>query len=111
MVGGKFYLKKVNGKCVFLCYDKDGKSKCRIYDEKPHACIAYPFYVYNEPKNEDRMAAEFRFNGLKFYVYVDALCPGFYVADGIPVTRVIEETIKLLNLNLGLKCFCYSTVA
>ncbi len=96
MVGGKFYLKKTDDKqkCIFLCYDKNGKPKCKIYSEKPQACTVYPFYIYNEPKNTDTVTAEFKFNRLKFYVYVDALCSGLYVVEGIPIVKAVEEAIK-----------------
>ena len=94
--GGKFYLKKLENKqCIFLSYDKTGKSMCTIYNDRPQACIMYPFYIYREPKsNSSDEAAEFKSDKLRFYVYIDTLCLGLNHMEGLPVNKVIGEIIK-----------------
>ena len=41
-VGGKKWIKRKNGYCIFLEI-KEGKSSCTIYSKRPNVCRKYPF--------------------------------------------------------------------
>ncbi len=73
------YIKKVNGRCVFL-----RNNQCAIYDERPKACRRYPFY-FRKKGDENAL---FIFKGKRFYVYVDADC------KGLGMEGDVEEEIK-----------------
>lgn len=74
------YLKRINGACVFY----DGKN-CRIYDERPRACIFYPFYILKRGEEIARFG--------RYYVYVDKNCRG--MGKGRDVREVITELIRI----------------
>ncbi|MHA1593484.1 MAG: YkgJ family cysteine cluster protein [Candidatus Baldrarchaeia archaeon] len=89
---GKYYLKKVNGACIF-----QDKRICSIQGDKPMACRLWPFYVEKKPMRlEDRYLARFDFMGETYYVYVHSMCRG--INKGItPVEVVIMEVISLMK--------------
>lgn len=42
-VSGKV-LKQVKNQCLFLVINEEGRSSCRIYDDRPGVCRKYPFF-------------------------------------------------------------------
>jgi len=56
------YLKRKKGVCIFKA-----KWGCKIYDERPLACVLYPFYIRNTGEEE----AKFTYNGVVYFVYLD----------------------------------------
>ncbi len=91
--GGKVYLRRVGGRCIF----QDGRA-CGIQDHKPSACKVWPFKVLDYPlRVDDRWMAEYVFAGRTFYVYVNTFCRG--LNRGVPMWMVIPEAVAL---HLGL---------
>ncbi|MEM1658307.1 MAG: YkgJ family cysteine cluster protein [Candidatus Jordarchaeales archaeon] len=91
--GGKVYLKRVGGRCIF----QDGRA-CSIQSVKPSACKLWPFKVSSYPlRLEDKHLAEYDFAGLKLYVYLNTFCRG--LNKGTPIWMVIPEAVAI---HLGL---------
>ncbi|WP_202318863.1 YkgJ family cysteine cluster protein [Archaeoglobus neptunius] len=79
------YLRKLNGKCIFL-----RGNTCTIYSERPMACVKYPFYF--RLKGD----AEAFFQGI--YVYVDPSCPGLKITrcpvPNFEIAAIIYQLLK-----------------
>jgi Fe-S-cluster containining protein len=73
------YLKKVNGACIF--YD----GLCKIYPERPRACIFYPFYFLKRGEEIAKFG--------KYYVYVDRNCRG--IGRGRRIEEVLKELVRI----------------
>ena len=90
---GRFYIKKVNGKCPFQ-YNR----LCILQGElKPVACKLYPFVI--RKKGDER--AEFEYNGETFYVYVDTFCEN--VVLGRPSESLKRMIVEAIQIHLGVK--------
>jgi Fe-S-cluster containining protein len=90
---GRFYIKKVNGKCPF----QHGRL-CILQGElKPIACKLYPFVI----RKKGDESAEFEYNGETFYVYVDTFCPNIVL--GRPSESLKRMIVEAIQVNLGEK--------
>ncbi len=88
---GKFYIKKINGKCPFQV----GRL-CMLQGElKPIACKLYPFKI--RKKGDEK--AEFEYKGERFYVYVDVFCPN--VVLGKPSESLRRMIVEAIQVYLG----------
>ncbi|HET6430257.1 MAG TPA: YkgJ family cysteine cluster protein [Phycisphaerae bacterium] len=50
--------------CVFLSYDSDGLSRCRVYPVRPIQCGTWPFWASNLKTPGDWSAAQIRCPGI-----------------------------------------------
>lgn len=95
---GRAYLRgdPSTGRCVFQ-RKVGGRWVCGIQEMKPLACKLWPFAVLDKPRGGGGREALYPRLGRKFYVYVDARCPG--VELGAPserfVAKVLPEVVKL----------------
>ena len=88
--GGKYYLRKINGKCIFL-----KGNICIIQKDKPIACRLWPFYIFRKPINNDEAReATFSYHGGVYYVYVDDYCPGLNKGEK-PIRYAIMEALQI----------------
>ncbi|MCS7122262.1 MAG: YkgJ family cysteine cluster protein [Archaeoglobaceae archaeon] len=87
---GKFYIKKIDGKCPFQV-----QNLCILQKNKPFACKIYPFRIFRKGKEE----ALFEFNGEEFYVYVDVFCKNVLLKNDLKASKLmiplVEEAVKL----------------
>lgn len=97
-----FYLKKnSDGRCIFQ-YTIRNRWLCAIQDDKPIACKLWPFKIFRRPKYGSNEQSLFVFQGQRFYIYVDTLCPG--LTWGNPSERIIKYVIpEMIQIKLGLK--------
>lgn len=82
------YLKRKEGSCIFKA-----KWGCKIYDERPLACVLYPFYIRNTGEEE----AKFTYNGVDYFVYLDKNCRG--INQEGEMTNCVKYVIKMKNVN------------
>lgn len=86
---GKFYIKKIDGKCPFQF-----RNLCLLQNNKPFACKIYPFRIFKRGEEE----AAFEYNGEKYYVYVDVFCKNVVLKKDLKQSKIVplvEEAIKL----------------
>jgi Fe-S-cluster containining protein len=89
-VGSKVILIKTEtGRCVF-----QSGSRCLIQNFKPLACKLWPFRLFSKPCwLGDPKLAEYNYQSKRYYVYVDARCPG--IGLGSPTELVVSEVVKI----------------
>ena len=99
----KFFMsKKPDGSCVFLYRAPDGRWLCGLQNRKPLACKLWPFKILTKPKYGDAKEALFKYNGQKFYIYIDSFCPG--IRWGIPSAELIYKMIpEFIEIALGIR--------
>ena len=97
----KMFLKRrSDGSCVFL--RKVGNLWiCSLQNSlKPQACKLWPFKIYTYPRYGQERQAIFKYNGKKFYIYIDPNCIG--IRWGKPSQGFIEKTIpEFIKIALG----------
>ncbi len=100
---GKFILiSKPNGDCIFLSR-RNGLAFCDIYLERPFVCRIYPFYIRLKPlvgKGEEKKALFECDDGLKIYVYVDAVCEGIN-KGGYLVRDLVPQAVRIWRTRTG----------
>jgi len=71
-----YMMATVNGKCMFLDYDKDKKASCRIYKDRPIMCKIYPymFELCDFGKNNRKLGA---FQWIEDLVNDQSICCGW----------------------------------
>jgi Fe-S-cluster containining protein len=86
---GSFYLKRINGKCIFQF-----NNLCSIHPFKPMACKLWPFSINEIPKYGEKDSSYFEYKGEVFYVYLNSYCEG--IVPGKPSFRLVNKTIPEL---------------
>jgi len=83
--------KRSDGYCIFLDW-VNGRAHCSIYHFRPRACALYPFYIYKKPLYGNVEMAVFQLFSERYYVYIDADCPGIN-RGYVPINSIIVNAI------------------
>lgn len=96
----KFYLqRKHDGSCLFLA-TANGMWFCGLQNMKPTACKLWPFKVLDKPKYGRAKEALFNYNGRRFFIYVDPLCP--QIGWGKPTPKMAHNVVpEFIEIALG----------
>jgi Fe-S-cluster containining protein len=99
---GKAYLKnQSNGRCVFQKPLMD-RWICTLQGTKPTACRLFPFRIHNKSVYKRGDNAGIRFNGKKYYLYLDPDCQG--ITSGQPNDRFRNQVVpEIMSTGIGLQ--------